>query len=44
MYPWYSGEEWYPVRVGQVFKERYQVLGKLFFGSVSTVWLCRDLT
>ncbi|KAK8243410.1 kinase-like domain-containing protein [Phyllosticta capitalensis] len=44
MYPWYSGKEWYPVRVGQVFKERYQVLGKLFFGSVSTVWLCRDLT
>ncbi|KAK8196819.1 kinase-like domain-containing protein [Phyllosticta capitalensis] len=44
MFEWYSGEEWYPVRVGDLFREHYQVLGKLFFGSVSTVWLCRDLT
>ncbi|KAK7529993.1 putative serine/threonine protein kinase [Phyllosticta citribraziliensis] len=43
MFPWYSGKSWYPVRVGDLFKERYQVIGKLFFGSVSTVWLCRDL-
>jgi serine/threonine-protein kinase SRPK3 len=40
---WYEPEEYYPVRIGEVFKDRYQVVGKLGFGSVSTVWLCRDL-
>ncbi|KAK7546780.1 putative serine/threonine protein kinase [Phyllosticta citricarpa] len=43
MFQWYSGNSWYPIRVGDLFKERYQVIGKLFFGRVSTVWLCRDL-
>lgn len=40
---WYSPELWYPLRIGEVFKSRYQVLLKLGFGSVSTVWLSRDL-
>ncbi len=40
---WYNPEKWYPVRVGEVFRSRYQVVLKLGFGSVSTVWLCRDL-
>jgi hypothetical protein len=42
-FSWYSRETFYPVRIGQVFKTRYQVLLKLGYGSVSTVWLCRDL-
>lgn len=43
MYPWYKPKEWYPVRIGEIFQSKYQVVGKLGFGSVSTVWLCRDL-
>ena len=41
--PWYKPEDFYPVRIGEVFQSKYQVVGKLGFGSVSTVWLCRDL-
>lgn len=33
----------YPVHIGDVFKDRYQVLNKLGFGANSTVWFCRDL-
>ncbi len=40
---WYKPEEYYPVRIGELFKNKYQVIGKLGLGSVSTVWLCRDL-
>ena len=40
---WFDPEKWYPVRIGEVIQSRYQVLVKLGFGSVSTVWLCRDL-
>ena len=40
---WYTPELFYPVRISQVFQERYQVLGKLGYGSRSTAWLCRDL-
>ncbi|EDN97521.1 hypothetical protein SS1G_12372 [Sclerotinia sclerotiorum 1980 UF-70] len=39
----YKPEKFYPVRLGEVFKHRYQVLAKLGFGTSSTVWLCRDL-
>ena len=42
-FPWYTEESFYPVRIGEVFKSRYQVIGKLGYGSVSTAWLCRDL-
>ena len=41
--PWYTEESFYPVRIGEVFKSKYQVIGKLGYGSVSTAWLCRDL-
>lgn len=41
---WYKPNLFYPVRIGQVFQSRYQVLGKLGYGSRSTAWLCRDLT
>jgi serine/threonine-protein kinase SRPK3 len=40
---WYSPDVFYPVRIGDVFHSRYQVLGKLGYGAYSTVWLCRDL-
>ncbi|KAJ6036015.1 kinase-like domain-containing protein [Penicillium herquei] len=40
---WYSPDLFYPVKIGDVFRSRYQVIGKLGFGGYSTVWLCRDL-
>ncbi|KAI1459204.1 kinase domain protein [Annulohypoxylon moriforme] len=33
----------YPVRIGDVYASKYQVLGKLGFGSTSTVWLAQNL-
>ena len=42
-FSWYDPGIYYPVRFGEVFKLKYQVLGKLGYGSVSTAWLCRDL-
>lgn len=39
----YSPERFYPVNIGEVFRSRYQVIGKLGYGGHSTVWLCRDL-
>ncbi|KAI9823354.1 MAG: hypothetical protein M1819_001362 [Sarea resinae] len=39
----YKAERYYPVQIGQVFNDRYKVIGKLGYGSASTVWLCRDL-
>ncbi|RPD55439.1 putative CDK4/6 [Lentinus tigrinus ALCF2SS1-7] len=41
--PWYDPRDFYPVRIGDVFQSRYQVIGKLGYGGYSTVWLCRDL-
>jgi hypothetical protein len=41
--PGYKAEHFYPVRIGEIFKFRYEVLAKLGFGMCSTVWLCRDL-
>lgn len=32
-----------PVRVGQIFSGRYQILSKLGYGANSTVWFCHDL-
>ena len=40
---WYKTEEFYPVRIGEVFKSQYQVVAKLGYGAYATVWLCRDL-
>jgi serine/threonine-protein kinase SRPK3 len=39
----YKPERFLPVKIGQVFKDRYQTIGKLGYGSASTVWFCRDL-
>lgn len=41
--PDYLPQRYYPVRIGQVLDDRYQVVGKLGFGATSTVWLAHDL-
>lgn len=41
--PGYRADRFYPVKLGEVFQERYQVIAKLGFGSSSTTWLARDL-
>ncbi|KAG6007508.1 hypothetical protein E4U21_005977 [Claviceps maximensis] len=41
--PNYKAEHFYPVRLGQIFESKYQVVAKLGFGTASTVWLCREL-
>ncbi|KAI9926334.1 hypothetical protein MW887_004098 [Aspergillus wentii] len=33
---------YHPVQLGDVFNQRYRVIGKLAFGQFSTVWLARD--
>ncbi|OBT92628.1 hypothetical protein VE01_09818 [Pseudogymnoascus verrucosus] len=35
--------QYYPVNIGETFNSKYQVVGKLGFGVISTVWLARDL-
>ncbi|RGP65954.1 serine threonine cmgc group [Fusarium sporotrichioides] len=42
--PDYLPARYYPVRIGEVFVDRYQVVGKLGFGASSTVWLANDLS
>jgi hypothetical protein len=39
----YKAEHYYPVKIGDIFETRYSVIGKLGYGSASTVWLCHDL-
>ncbi|KAL2219664.1 kinase domain-containing protein [Thermoascus aurantiacus ATCC 26904] len=34
--PFYEHDQYYPVRIGEVFKSRYQVVGKLGYGAYST--------
>ncbi|PNY26092.1 Uncharacterized protein TCAP_03970 [Tolypocladium capitatum] len=41
--PEYRPEHFYPVRLGEVFNNRFQTLAKLGYGSSSTIWLTRDL-
>lgn len=41
--PGYKANNYYPVTIGQIFRDRYRTIGKLGYGSASTVWLCRDL-
>lgn len=35
--------QYYPANIGAVFSSKYQIDGKLGFGSTSTVWLARDI-
>ena len=39
----YRAERFYPIQLGQILNDRFQILAKLGFGTASTVWLCRDL-
>jgi len=41
--PDYRAERFYPVRLGEILNNKFQILTKLGFGTASTVWLCRDL-
>ncbi|OJD20467.1 hypothetical protein ACJ73_08196 [Blastomyces percursus] len=41
--PDYIAEMYYPVRIGKVLNDGYQVVCKLGYGTTSTVWLARDL-
>ncbi|KAI4843326.1 protein kinase [Aureobasidium sp. EXF-8845] len=41
--PDYVAARYYPVRIGEVFQYRYQVVSKLGFGACSTAWLARDM-
>jgi hypothetical protein len=38
-----SDRKYYPVALGQVVNDRYQIVSKLGWGVSSTVWLARDL-
>ena len=40
--PGYQPEDFYPVKLGEMFESRYQVVAKLGCGVGSTAWLCRD--
>lgn len=39
----FQAGQFYPVKIGDVYHDKYQVLGKLGFGSTSTVWLAHNL-
>jgi hypothetical protein len=39
----YSPGGFYPVNIGDKFRNRYRIVDKLGFGGYSTVWLARDL-
>ena len=39
----YETGKYCPVRIGDVFTSKYQVVGKLGYGVSSTVWLARNL-
>jgi hypothetical protein len=41
--PWYSHDQFYPARIGEVLDSSFKVIGKLGYGAYSTVWLCRDI-
>ena len=40
---WYDPDQFYPVRMGEIFDSKYKVVGKLGYGAYSTVWLCRNV-
>lgn len=39
--PDYRAEDFYPVRIGHVYNDKYRIVAKLGFGRSSTVWLAR---
>ncbi|GAA93034.1 hypothetical protein AKAW_11146 [Aspergillus luchuensis IFO 4308] len=40
--PFYRPEQFYPVHIGELLNSKYRVVGKLGYGSYSTVWLCHE--
>ena len=40
--PLYTPFRYHPVRFGESFNGRYEVVGKLGWGLLSTVWLAKD--
>ncbi|KAI6353589.1 hypothetical protein MCOR25_008928 [Pyricularia grisea] len=42
-FEYYGPDLFYPVHIGDVLNDRYQVITKLGYGSVSTLWLAKDL-
>ncbi|EEQ31900.1 protein kinase domain-containing protein [Microsporum canis CBS 113480] len=40
--PSYYRKTYYPVRIGQIFNDRYRIIAKLGYGAYSTVWLAND--
>lgn len=41
--PDYDPKHFYPVKVGDVFSDKYQITGKIAYGASSTVWLSKDI-
>ncbi|KAE8310177.1 kinase-like domain-containing protein [Aspergillus transmontanensis] len=41
--PDYIASRYHPTRIGEIIKDRYQVIGKVGYGTTSTVWLARDM-
>lgn len=39
----YKPGGYHPVRIGEIYNNRYKVVSKLGWGHFSTVWLCEDL-
>lgn len=40
--PRYHEKDYYPVKIGEVFKDQCRVIAKLGYGAYSTVWLAWD--
>ena len=40
--PFYHRKRYYPIKIGQTFNNRYQIIAKLGYGAYSTVWLAWD--
>lgn len=39
----YAPEAFYPVKLGQILHNTYEIVTKVGYGAGSTVWLARDL-
>lgn len=39
---YYRPGGYHPIRIGDIFQERYHIVHKLGYGSYSTIWLARD--
>lgn len=40
--PFYHERRYYPVKIGQTFRNKYRIIAKLGYGAYSTVWLAWD--